>query len=313
MELRHLRVFLAVAEYLHYGRAARALGVAQPSVSQQIRSLEKELDVELFERNRHGVRLTPAGEAFVSEARSLIARAERSVALVREVAHGNVGRLRLGCSLSALGAATLNGIRRFTRDHPAVSLSMTTLGDRAGVDELLGERLEAVLCEDMPAGEASVLGLRRRPLDTSPLVAAIPKHHPLRRRATVAIKDLRGERLLIADRRAHPRLFRYVLEVCGTNGYEPPVLHEVVEETALIALVASGLGLALVPNAWRALQIDGIAFEPLASPETRFATAAFWRSDTANAALQPFLACLLPPKAEAPAVEGATREDPKKP
>jgi DNA-binding transcriptional LysR family regulator len=289
MELRHLRYFVAVAEHLHFGRAANELRTAQPSLSQQIRKLEDELGVRLLERDRHTVRLTPAGIAFLGEARALIARSERSVLLARAAASGNLGHLRVAFSFLAMGPLLRTGIRGFSMSHPSVTLSIRIGGDRALIDELLAERIDVALAQSLPPGEAAALGLRQAPHGTYHVTCALGAGHRLAERAEVRVDDLRGERLLTYERRLNPELYARVLELCGAAGYDPPSIQEVADEAALLVLCSAGLGVALVPASWNVLCVAGTRFCPIAPSAPELGISVYWRTDTGNASLPAFV------------------------
>ena len=289
MELRHLRYFIAVAEHLHFGRAAQVLRTAQPSLSQQIRNLEREVGVPLLERDRHHVRLTAAGYAFLGEARALVSRSERSIALARETAAGRLGTVRVAFPVAALGTPLIHTLQAFAAERPNVALSARVLSDRDQLEELIAERIDAAFGHEVSAGEASALGLKCEPVLATRLVVALPRRHGLAERDRLRVEELRGERLLALDRRAYPVLFARVLDLCGTRGYDPPSMQEVADETALIALVGAGLGVALVPSGLGVLRPADVVFRPL-SPAATIRLAVYTRADSPNTALREFLA-----------------------
>lgn len=294
MELRHLRYFVAVAEHLHFGRAAHALQTAQPSLSQQIRQLERDVGVALLERSRHAVKLTPAGEIFLDEARALIGRAERSIALARDATEGSVGRVRLGFSLAALGATLVEGLRRFSAAQPSVALAPATAADRALIDDLLGERLDVAIAQTRPHGELAALGLQQRPFGGYRLAVALSHRHPLASRIELGVAALRGERLLLYARRLNEDLYASVLALCGEGGYGPPSMQEVEGEAALLVLCSAGFGAAIVPQPWDALGIVGCVFRPLVPEPPEIGLSVVWRSDARGGAVAAFVAELAP-------------------
>jgi len=296
VELRHLRYFVAVADHLHFGRAAAALRTAQPSLSQQIRKLERELGVDLFERSRHVVRLTPAGQAFLREARDLVARSERSIALAREAAAGSFGTVRLGFSLASLGHALLDGLHRFAVAQPLVALEPACAPDRVLIQTLHAGRLEAAFAQTRPEGESNALGLGQAPHGTYRLAAVVPRRHALAGGAEIDLAALRGERLLAYARTLDEELYARVLEACGDGGYDPPSIQEVGDETALLASCSAGFGVAVVPQPWDALRVEGAVFRALNPAPREIGISLFWRIDALGGPLDSFLAEFLPPE-----------------
>jgi DNA-binding transcriptional LysR family regulator len=288
MEIRHLRYFVAVAEHLHFGAAARALHTAQPSLSQQIRRLEAELGVELLERDRHGVSLTAAGYAFLGEARDVIARAERSVAIARDVAGGQSGRIRLACGPGAFGARLSATLRRFTIEHPGVAVEVNILADAASVQALVEERVDVALVYEMPPSEARTQALSNIRFASDELALAVPCGHALASRCPVASSDLRGLRLLLPSAQTYPALHRTVREVYAGLGDDAPVIQQVDDPIALIGLIAAGVGCALVPHDWTRLKPETARIVPLGFWAPSVMLAAYRRTDRRHAALELF-------------------------
>src|SRR5271168_1282758 len=177
MELRHLRYFVAVAEEGHVTRAAERLGIQQPPLSQQIRALERELDVQLFHRKPRGVELTPAGRALFGEAKAIIDRAVEAMAATRRAARGEAGRIGLGFTSSAsFHPFVPRAIRAFREAHPLVGLALEESGTTELVDALRAETIDAAFVRS-PVGASADLVVR--PLLEEPMVAALPSGHPL--------------------------------------------------------------------------------------------------------------------------------------
>jgi DNA-binding transcriptional LysR family regulator len=287
MEIRHLRYFVAVAEHLHFGEAARALNTAQPSLSQQIRRLEAELGVELLERDRHSVSLTAAGYAFLHEAREIIVRAERSVAIAREVAAGRIGQVRLACGPGTFGIRLSGALRNFSLEHPGVSIDATILSDTASIEALVRERVDVALVYELPRGEARTHFLTgvRFAIDT--LAVAAPRSHALAA-GHIALNDLRGSRLLLCSAESYPSLNRTLREVYAGLSDEPPVIQDVDDPVALLGLIAAGFGVAIVPREWGHLAPETVRLSSIEGPIPEVVLGAYRRSDRRNAALDAF-------------------------
>lgn len=264
MEIRHLRSFVVLAEERHFGRAAARLHVAQPALSQQLRRLEHELGVTLLDRSTRRVDLTEAGRFLLGRARTLLTEVDRTTADLDALAAGLAGTVRLGF----VGTATYDVLppvaRRVRAELPDVRL------------ELHGELLGPALLDALVAGDLDLAVLRPgrsapegvvlRALRTEPLVAVLPAQHPLAGAAEVAVGDLAGEPLVTHPSGHRSSMQPRVLEVYRRVGLEPELI-EVGETGTLVAFVAAGLGVGLVPASVRALRLDGVAYVPLAGAE----------------------------------------------
>lgn len=260
MELRHLRYFRAVAEELHFGRAAQRLLIAQPPLSQQIRQLERELGVDLLTRSTRSVELTAAGAAFLERTVTILAAVDDAADLARRVADGTTGRITIGC----VGSATYSVLPRLVR----------TLADLLpDVDvRVRGEMLAPAQQAALGSGEID-LGLLRPPV-TDPglstavirrdaLLVALPERHRLSRRKTVRPADLGDEDFVGHVGGGRSVMGSLVAGVCDDAGFIPRVRHEVEETSTLVTLVAAGLGVAIVPAPTATLDIGGVVYRPL--------------------------------------------------
>jgi DNA-binding transcriptional LysR family regulator len=192
MELRQLRSFVAVAEELHFRRAADRLHLAQPSVSQQIRTLEAELGVRLFERNRRGAALTAAGGALLTEAREVLAQADRAAAVARSVGSGERGRLRISLTRSLTGGVAGAIVDAYRARYPEVELILSLGTTMLHVEQLGAGEIDVGFVRP-PLEEPGLEELR---LGREPMVCVLPRGHRLTRRSTVRPGDLRGEPLV---------------------------------------------------------------------------------------------------------------------
>ena len=260
MELRHLRYFRAVAEELHFGRAARRLLIAQPPLSQQIRQLERELGVELLIRSTRHVALTPAGQAFHARAIAILDAVDDAADLARRVADGTTGRLTIGC----VGSATYSVLPRLVR----------ALGELLpDVDvRVRGEMLAPAQLAALAAGEIDLALLRPPVIDPGlcteiirrdSLLVALPEGHRLSKRKALAIGDLREEDLVAHAGGGRSVMALLLATLCADAGFTPRVRHEVEETSTLVTLVAAGLGAAIVPAPTSALDIAGVVYRPL--------------------------------------------------
>ncbi|GHH83904.1 LysR family transcriptional regulator [Streptomyces sulfonofaciens] len=279
MDLRHLRYFVAVAEELHFGRAAERLNMAQPPLSQQIRQLEGELGVELLRRTTRRVELTEAGRAYLDRARSILTDVDEAAHLARRVATGSVGRLTIGCVGSATYSLLSTLSRRLSDELPGVDFFFR------------GEMLVPDQVEALHAGTIDIALLRPPVADHSlvvhtlrrdRLVVAVPADHPLAGRPRLQAADLAQSDLIVhsADRRSV--MYDVVLRVLRGAGVEPHVRHEVGETSTLVTLVAGGLGVAIVPEPVTALALDGLVYVPLTEADAHVELAAAHRAGRAE-------------------------------
>ncbi|HUO69432.1 MAG TPA: LysR family transcriptional regulator [Solirubrobacteraceae bacterium] len=274
MELRQLRSFVAVAEELHFRRAADRLHLAQPSVSQQIRTLEAELGVTLFERNRRGASLTPAGAALLTEARELLGRAERAAAIVRATGTGERGRLRMSLTRSLTGGIAGAIVAAYRQRYPGVDLQLGLGNTMLNVEQLLAGEIDVGFVRpplEEPALEELLLG-------REPMVCVLPAGHRLTKRTTVRPRDIEGEPLVWWPEEHGPGAWREVRrEVCGDPPW-PPLARTEPEEERIVSAVAEGAGISFIMlERSRSLRIPGAVYRRFASPEPTMGIALAWR------------------------------------
>ncbi|MEV4754173.1 LysR family transcriptional regulator [Micromonospora sp. NPDC049559] len=264
MELRHLRYFVAVAEELHFGRAARRLHIAQPALSQQIQRLERELGARLLVRNRRQVQLSPAGAAFLPEARAALAQADRAASVARRTAAGELGRLALGFVGSVTDELLPRLLPEFRIRYPELRLELREMTSAEQVAAL--ERGEL----DLGLLRPPARGLRTRLVHREPLVVALPAGHRLAGADGPGADELdgaelRGEPFVLFPRHKGPGLYDMIIDYCQRSGVTPTVVQEAVQMQTITALVAAGTGVALVPSSQRAVPRAGLVFRPLRS------------------------------------------------
>jgi DNA-binding transcriptional LysR family regulator len=262
MELRHLRYFVAVAEEGHVTRAAERLGIQQPPLSQQIRALERELDAQLFRRKPRGVELTPAGRAFLDEARAILARTEEAIAVTRRAAHGESGRIGIGFTSSAsFHPFVPRAIRAFREAHPLVALALEENGTVELVAALRSQTIDAAFVRS-PIGESADIFIR--PLLEEPMVAALPSGHPLSIASKpLPLAGLAGETFVLYRRPVGPGLHDAIIAACDRAGFSPQIGQEAPRMLSTLSLVAAGLGVTVVPASMSRLEAEGVAYRRL--------------------------------------------------
>jgi DNA-binding transcriptional LysR family regulator len=244
MELRHLRYFVAVAEELHFRRAAERLYVAQPAVSEQIRKLEAELGVQLFERTKRAVALTDAGTALLEEARRVLAQAEVARNAARSAGCGPSLTLRIGYPPTTLPSAVPRALRQLALAVPTVNTRFTTASVARLTDDVRERRLDAAVVT-LPAATG---GLRVAALGTEGAVVALPASDPRAAEPVLELGRLSPSRLVVPPRDPDPTLYDTVVALCR-GARVSPVLAEAAEprRDALLLAVAAGAGMAVLP------------------------------------------------------------------
>ncbi|MEV4743088.1 LysR substrate-binding domain-containing protein [Streptomyces sp. NPDC049555] len=271
MELRQLRYFVTVAEELHFGRAAERLVIGQPAVSQQVRRLERELKVELFDRTPRTVRLTAAGETFLPAARAVLAAEEQARSVAAELAGGQRDVFRLG-TVTGLGDRLDRLFDAFARHAPHVRIELVSLPVRERLARLADGHLDAALVRGAAPDGGEGTGLLRRPLWDEELVAAVPARHPLAQREAVALGDLAGLALCLTERRNHPALVDLVLDGCRRAGFAPvpgPATSNLQDTLAAVGSGSSPLWTVVYEGNARRLRVPRVAFVPFAGPGLR--------------------------------------------
>jgi DNA-binding transcriptional LysR family regulator len=260
MDLRRLRYLVTVAEEGHVTRAAERLGIQQPPLTRQIRALEEELGVRLFERLPRGMRVTDAGRAVVEEAQAILGRAERLPDLAARAARGERGRLAVGYTSSgAFHPFVAQQIRAFRAAGPGVVLALAEDGTPELVRGLEEERLDAAFVR---SGGTHGADLLVEPLLEEPMVAAVPTGHLMARLKGVELAALAGETFVFYRRPTGPGLHDAIVAACLRAGFSPTVGQEAPRMSSTLGLVAAGLGVSIVPASMQRMNVEGVAFVP---------------------------------------------------
>ena len=264
MELRHLRYFVGVAEDLNFTRAARRLRVAQPALSRQIRQLEEEIGVTLLERSQRGVRLTGAGQAFLAEARGLLAQSEQAVRVARKSGAAGRDQLNIGYVWGLFHSLAPAAIERFRRRLPHVAVNLFDLTATQQAEALLDARIDLGFIGF--ADEAEAAGLAKRKVGSCDFLAVLPEGHRASRGPRVNLVDLAPDLFCVISERNYPSAARFVMEACQRAGFRPKILQAAERGHTILSLVAGNCGVALLPEPLRALPHPGVRFRPLTLP-----------------------------------------------
>ncbi len=243
VELRHLRYFCAVAEELHFGRAAARLGVSQPPLSLQIRQLEEMIGARLFDRHSRSVALTDAGHALYDASRRLLRDVETAVLAARQAGNGEIGELRVAFAPTLMLSSFADTIQRYRSRYPGVRLDLRELPS--------AEQTAALLRGDIDVGVAREAGtdprLRVEPIAREPLMIALNRDHPKAKRARVPLAALAHDPWVLFPRAIAPLLYDHVLALCREAGFRPRVVQESRETYTTVGLVGAGVGVTVIP------------------------------------------------------------------
>jgi len=291
MDMRHLRCFVAVAEELHFGRAAERLHLSQPPVSLAIKELEEELGVRLLERTSRRISITRAGEDALRDARAVLAAADTMRKRAQEAAQGLMGTLSLGFISLPAYSFLPSTLRTFTEDYQRVRVSL----QEGTTDQILHDVENGSLdvglvfrTPDLPAALSSKI------VQVEPLIIALPESHPMAGNSRVALEQLSQERFLGFERHQGPLMFDAIVATCMRHGFSPN-LFPARQMHTIVSLVSGGIGVALVPGSVQALHREGVVYRPMKGERTVVETVAVWRRSDDSPLVKALLSCL--PKA----------------
>ncbi|OJA52101.1 LysR family transcriptional regulator [Burkholderia ubonensis] len=278
MELKQLRYFVAVAEELHFGRAAKRLFISQPALSFDIRKFEDALGVQLFARTSKSVALTNAGEVLLGEARRLLLQAAEAERLTVRSASGYAGRLRVGFVHSMLYRGLPDAVRRFEADHPGVEIVLSEMNTQAQVQAIQRGQIDLGYAHwgHFPPEVDST------PIHAEPFVCCLPAGHPLARRRQVALAALADEPFILFPRDAAPHYHDLIIAQCVNAGFSPLIRHEARLWQTILSMIEFGMGVALVPRVLQQVKSDRLAFRPLKDAPLESRTLELKRSGSAE-------------------------------
>lgn len=293
MELRHIRYFVALAEELHFGRAAARLGISQPPLSQQIQALEYELKVKLFERSNRRVELTRAGAAYLPEAREILAHAARAIEIARRVDLGEMGEIRVGFMPSApLIPEIMRGFLRFRQARPGVQLTLSEQPTAELIGALLDRRQDVSFIRSPGPPRLSPV-LEAVHFLSEPLAVFLPTDHPLTRLERLGIADLRDEPFILFPSTWGANVFDQVLMLCHAAGFSPRIVQEARANHTILGFVAAGIGISVLPHCLRNIAIENLVCRRLDAPECASSIWLTYRKDEPNPVRQSFMAEML--------------------
>lgn len=273
LDTRRLRVFLVVAEELHFSRAARRLHISQPALSQQIRTLEREIGVPLFSRSSRQVELTASGRALLETAPIALYEVSQAMERAQHAANGDVGRLAIGSVRTGLASITPRIMRAVREELPMLRLDAFHMDTAAQLISLSDRRIDVGVVRAAPASEDIAV----QPLVTEPLHVVLPADHPLAATESVDPAALAAEPFVLWPRHLGADFFDIVIVYCREHGFSPRIAAEGTDIDTQLALVAAGIGVSLQPSFYASAQVEGVAFRRLTGPAPEVGLQLAWR------------------------------------
>lgn len=290
MELKRLRYFVAVAEELHFSRAARRLSISQPPLSANILKLEEELGYALLRRTTRQVALTPAGKVFYREACRILSLVDQARHLGARAADGQIGLLRLGFVGTALLTPLAGRLRSFGSAYPDLVLTVHELNSFEQIDALEREQLDFSILHDRPTPDSIATCVLHR----EPFVCALPADHPLAEESSIHLSRLRDESFVLFPRAFSPQYHDKIIAMCVAEGFTPQIRYEVRNNATVVSLVAAGFGIAIVPSSISRLSVPGLRFCTLAGRIGESILIGAWRRGEDEALILPLLKAVAP-------------------
>lgn len=264
IELRHLRYFVAVAEELHFGRAAARLNISQPPLSQQIQLLEQQVGARLLARTNRSVALTAAGKQFLADSRHILSLVNDAAARAERLHQGEAGELRIGFTSSApFILAVSDTLSLFRQEYPDLHLQTREMNTREQLAPLSEGALDLGLLRNTPLPET----LHHEVVLREPLMALIPRKHPLAQKPVVSLAELAKEPFVFFDPHVGTGLYDDILGMMRRYHLTPAITQEVGEAMTIIGLVAAGLGVSILPASFKKVQLSEMCWLPIAEED----------------------------------------------
>lgn len=285
LELRHLKYFLAVAEELHFRKAADRLYISQPGLSRQIKQMEDYLDIELFERTNRKVQLTASGAFLLEEVRQLFNQLDRSINHARLLQEGKEGTLNVGYVGSAMQNVIPNLMVNFRQSHPNIRFSLQELDNQKQVDKLLYQELDIgfVRLDRVPSP------LTLKPVFEDSFSLVLPKQHPVNPDTFQGLQSFKNEPFILFQPSYSPSYYEKVMQLFTYSGFQPIISHETVHANTIYHLVENGFGVSIVPTSLQLGYDLAVKFIPLTDMPQRAILSAAWNVENRNPCLEKLL------------------------
>jgi len=285
MELRHLRYFVTVAQTLNFTKAAERLHMAQPPLSRQIRELEEELGVDLFDRRGKRILLSSAGEIFADRARRILAETDAAVIDSQRAARGEIGHIAVGFFEHIAYTLLPTLLREFQQRYPDVSVELRWFTSAEQVNALTRGEVDLAFVRSVPHD----VTLNTALLLEEPFVIAIAKDHPLAAKRQISIADCAQMRVINYSKKVAPDYHAIINQLCAMGGFTPSPLFEMGQIYASLGLVSSGFGVALVPASVQRVHMDNVVYRPLRERHAMSKLLLAWTNPSPPAALNAFV------------------------
>jgi len=293
IELRHLRYFIAVAEELHFGRAALRLNISQPPLSQQIQILEHEIGARLFARTNRSVQLTAAGQQFLQDARLVLQQVDQAADKAARLHRGDEGEIRIGFTSSAPFITVVSdALFTFRQRFPAVHIQMQEINTRQQLAPLGDGRLDLGVMRNTLLPET----LDHQLLLREPMYALVHRAHRLAGRPQIALSDLAQEPFVFFDPQVGTALYGEILGLLGRYNIQPNIAQEVGEAMTIIGLVSTGLGVSILPASFRRVRLSDVVWIPLVEQDARSEVWLVWSKQREVPSVVAAMMTLLLPK-----------------
>jgi DNA-binding transcriptional LysR family regulator len=289
MELRHLRYFVAVSEELNFTRAAEKLRLTQPSITRQIRDLEEEIGVRMFDRSKNRISLTTEGTLFLADARIILSEFARSIRSIQRRARGEPEELHLAYTAILFHEIVHFYLKAFRKADDQTVVNLTDMKPAEQCKAIEDYRADLGFMVSRP--DIHVQSLAYMCVAHEPIIMALPVRHVLARKSKVELKHLRSTPLVVLSETEYPGTRRWIMDICHTAGFTPIIHQQADSEPTVLTLVAAGVGIALLPRPVEKIPHRGVTFRPLLPPlTTKFYVA--WRADNRSDALKRYLQVL---------------------
>ncbi|MDS7721343.1 LysR family transcriptional regulator [Pantoea ananatis] len=290
IELRHLRYFIAVAEELHFGRAAQRLHISQPPLSQQIMQLEAETGAQLFNRTNRSVQLTPAGAQFLQDARAILLQVEQATQRAARLHRGEEGELRIGFTSSAAFIGVMSDALYVYRQRwPNVHVQMQEINTRQQLAPLHEGKLDLGVMRNTPLPA----DLHHQLLLREPLCAVVHKAHPLATAGRITLQALAREPFVFFDPQVGTALYSEILDLLQRYQIRPYITQEVGEAMTILGLVATGLGVSILPASFSHARLANVVWLPLEEPDAQSEMWLVWSGEREMSAQMAHMMALL--------------------
>lgn len=290
IELRHLRYFIAVAEELHFGRAAQRLNISQPPLSQQIQILEQQIGARLLARTNRHVQLTAAGAQFLQDARQILLNVAQAADKAARLHHGDEGELRVGFTSSAPFITVVSdALYSFRQRYPQVHLQMQEINTRQQIEPLNDGRLDLGVMRNTPLPD----NLDHQLILREPLYALLHRDHPLAKQQSLSVQALASEPFVFFDPQVGTALYSEILSMLQRYQIQPYITQEVGEAMTILGLVSTGLGVSILPASFKRVRLSDVVWIPLTEPDALSEVWLVWSRQREPSALLTHMKALL--------------------